>query len=168
MNGHGLIVPAHALWTAVQKDAANEVLYPRFFKSRRPDKAALTRVGKQGLDKFESRTTGLRQLRDDLQEQARRNGWLVGLDGRRVPVRSMHSVLNFLVTSAEAVICKRWLADTYDELRATFRYGWDVDLVIVLWVHDEIVCCCRAEIADRVGEILARHAKQAGPEIGAD
>jgi DNA polymerase I-like protein with 3'-5' exonuclease and polymerase domains len=151
-----------ALQAAVQKDAAYEVLYHRFFKSKRPDTVALRRVGEKALSEFESRTPGLRQLQHALQEQAGRNGWLLGLDGRRVPVRSMHSVLNFLVTSAEAVICKRWLADTYDELRATFRYGWDGDVVVVLWIHDEIVCCCRAEIADQVGEILVRNAKQAG------
>jgi hypothetical protein len=68
------------------------------------------------------------------------------------------------VTSAEAVICKRWLADTYDELRATFRYGWDGDLVIVLWVHDEIVCCCRAEIAEQVpkSELIRKLPQLAG------
>jgi DNA polymerase I-like protein with 3'-5' exonuclease and polymerase domains len=151
-----------ALQAAVQKDAAHEVLYHRFFKSKRPDTVALRRVGEKALSEFESRTSGLRQLRHALQEQARRNGWLLGLDGRRVPVRSMHSVLNLLVTSAEAVICKRWLADTYDELRTTFRYGWDGDVVLVLWIHDEIVCCCRAELGDQVGEILVRNAKQAG------
>jgi DNA polymerase I-like protein with 3'-5' exonuclease and polymerase domains len=150
------------LQAAVQKDAAHEVLYHHFFKSKRPDSVALGRVGKKALSEFESRTPGLRQLQNALQQQARCNGWLLGLDGRRVPVRSIHSVLNFLVTSAEAVICKRWLADTYDELRTTFRYGWDGDVVVVLWVHDEIVCCCRAEIADQVGEILVRNAKQAG------
>jgi DNA polymerase I-like protein with 3'-5' exonuclease and polymerase domains len=151
-----------ALHAAVQKGTASDVFYHRFFKSEQPDKEALRRVGEQALGRFESRTPGLRQLRHALEEQARRNGWLLGLDGRRVPVRSMHSVLNFMVTSAEAVICKRWLAATYDELRATFRYGWDGDVVIVLWVHDEIACCCRVEIADRVGEILVRNAKQAG------
>jgi hypothetical protein len=151
-----------ALQAAVQKDAAHEALYHRFFKSKRPDTVALERVGKKALSEFEARTPGLRQLRHALQEQARRNGWLLGLDGRRVPVRSMHTVLNFLVTSAEAVICKRWLADTYDELRTTFRYGWDGDVVVALWIHDEIVCCCRAEIADQVGEILVRNGKQAG------
>jgi hypothetical protein len=42
------------------------------------------------------------------------------------------------------------------------RYGWDGDVVIVLWVHDELVACCRPEIADQVGEIMVRHAREPG------
>ena len=42
-------------------------------------------------------------------------------------------------------------ASFYDELCARFRYGWDGDVVIVLWVHDELVACCRPEIAEQVG-----------------
>jgi DNA polymerase family A len=81
-------------------------------------------------------------------------------------VRSLHSTLNFIVTSAEAIVCKRWLVQVYDELCARFRYGWDGDVVIPLWIHDEIACCCRSEIASEVGEIMVRHAKAAGEFYG--
>ena len=79
-----------------------------------------------------------------------------------MPVRALHSALNFIVTSSEAIICKRWLMCVHEELCTKFRYGWDGDVVIVLWVHDEIACCCRPEIAAQVGEIMVRHAKEAG------
>jgi hypothetical protein len=36
----------------------------------------------------------------------------------------------------------------------------------VLWVHDEIVVCCRPEIAEQVGEILVRNAKEPGSFYG--
>jgi Toprim domain/CHC2 zinc finger len=49
---------------------------------------------------------------------------------------------------------------------ARFRYGWDGDVVIVLWIHDELVCACRPEIAAQVGEILVRHAKEPGEFYG--
>ena len=32
--------------------------------------------------------------------------------------------------------------------------------MIALWVHDELVCCCRPEIAKEVGEIMVRQAKE--------
>src|SRR5262249_11968483 len=60
------------------------------------------------------------------------------------------------------IICKRWLMRVHDELCTRFRYGWDGDVVIVLWIHDELVCCSRPEIAEAVGEILVRHAKEPG------
>jgi hypothetical protein len=81
-------------------------------------------------------------------------------------VRALYSALNFIVTSSEAIICKRWLVRIYDELCARFNYGWGGDVVIVLWVHDELVCCCRPEIAEQVGEIMAHHAREAGEFYG--
>jgi DNA polymerase I-like protein with 3'-5' exonuclease and polymerase domains len=135
----------------------------RFFGGQtHPKEFALKRVGKQARDKFEAATPGLRQLRNKLQAFAQRHGWLPGLDKRRVPVRALYSALNFIVTSSEAIICKRWLVRTYDELCAKFRYGWDGDCVLCLWIHDEIVACCRPEIAEEVGAIMVRNAKEPG------
>jgi putative DNA primase/helicase len=79
-----------------------------------------------------------------------------------IPCRAQYTALNYALTSIEAIVCKRWLVNVYDELCARFCYGWDGDVVIPLWIHDEIACCCRPEIADQVGEILVRHAKEAG------
>jgi DNA polymerase I-like protein with 3'-5' exonuclease and polymerase domains len=138
-------------------------LIERFFRGKSaPDEQTLARVGREALDRFEAATPGLRQLRESLRRQANQYGWLPGLDGRRIPVQALYTVLNYAVTSAEAVICKYWLVAVYDELHARFRYGWDSDVVIVAWTHDEIAACCRPEISDQVGEIMVRHAKAAG------
>jgi hypothetical protein len=143
---------------AHQIDADND-LQTRFFGgAAHPNEAAYTRIGKQALNKFEAGTPGLRRLREKLRADAQQHKWLSGLDRRRVPVRALHSALNFIVTSSEAIICKRWLVNVYDELHARFRYGWDGDVVLVLWIHDELVACCRPEIATEVGAIMVRHA----------
>ena len=118
--------------------------------------------GKRSRDRFITATPGLRQLRNKLEAQVARQGWLPGLDGRRVPTRAQYTALNYALASIEAIVCKRWLVNVYDELCARFKYGWDGDVVIPLWVHDEIACCCRPEIAEQVGEILVRYAKEAG------
>jgi RecA-family ATPase/DNA polymerase I-like protein with 3'-5' exonuclease and polymerase domains len=136
-------------------------LMQRFFGAGSPDAAALRRVGTEALHKFVAATPGLGQLRRSLEAQARK-GWIPGLDGRRVPVRALYTVLNYAVTSAEAVICKRWLANVHDELRRQFKYGWEGDVVLVGWIHDELVACCRPEIADQVGAIMVRWAIEAG------
>src|SRR5262249_34827341 len=137
-------------------------LMSRYFGSTaHPDEAALKRVGTEALRKFTAATPGLGQLRANFAARAH-SGWLPGLDGRRVPVLAQYTTLNYAVTSAEAVICKRWLINVHDELGTRFRSGWDGDVVIVAWVHDELVCCCRPEIADQVGEIMVRYAKEAG------
>jgi DNA polymerase-1 len=147
-------------------DPTNDLHQKFFAGATRPSEDALRRVGRRALDRFEVGTPGLKQLRQRLQIHARQHGWLPGLDGRRVPVRALYSALNFIVTSAEAIICKRWLVQVYGELHARFRYGWDDDVVIPLWIHDELVCCCRPEIAAEVGEIMVRHAREAGEFYG--
>jgi DNA polymerase I-like protein with 3'-5' exonuclease and polymerase domains len=146
--------------TAQQIDANSDLAQRFFGQATHPNEAALKRIGKQALDRFEAGTPGLRRLRQYLRTFAQHYGWLPGLDRRRVPVRALYSVLNFIVASSEAIICKRWLVHVHDELRARFRYGWDGDAVLVLWVHDELVACCRPEIADQVGEIMVRHARE--------
>ena len=54
----------------------------------------------------------------------------------------------------------------YAELNARFRYGPNGDVYIALWIHDELVTCCRPAIAEQVGEILVRHAREAGGHYG--
>jgi DNA polymerase I-like protein with 3'-5' exonuclease and polymerase domains len=148
---------------AVQQiEPSNGVQRQFFGETARPEQVMLKGVGAGARDKFLAATPGLRKLRDRLYAYSKRYSVLPGLDGRRVPVRAQYTALNFIVTSSEAIICKHWLAQTYDELCARFRYGWDGDVVICLWIHDEIVCCCRPEIADSVGEIMVRHAIEAG------
>ena len=134
----------------------------RIFNGKTPSEAVLKLVGKNALTRFLTATPGLVRLRDSLKAQFKRHGWLSGLDGRRVPGGAEWKTLNRIVTSAEAIICKRWLIDVYDELHERFVYGWDGDVVIAAWIHDELVCCCRAEIAEQIGEIMVRHAKEAG------
>jgi DNA polymerase-1 len=116
--------------------------------------------GAQALRRFEAATPGLKQLREKLEEKAAQKQWVLGLDKRRVPTGAQYKALNRIVTSAEAIVCKRWLIRVYDELCARFRYGWDGDVVITAWVHDELAVCCRPEIAEQVGETMVRHARE--------
>ena len=118
--------------------------------------------GARARDRFIAATPGLLHLRNKLEGMAARQQWLPGLDGRRIPCQAKYTALNYALTSVEAIVCKRWLVNVYDELHARFRYGYDGDVVIALWVHDEIACCCPPEMADEVAEILVRHAIEAG------
>jgi DNA polymerase I-like protein with 3'-5' exonuclease and polymerase domains len=142
-------------------------LYRKFFgDAARPVESTLKRVGGKARNAFIDSMPGFRGLLQKLENSVRRYGWLPGLDGRRVPARSLHVALNYIIVASEAIICKRWLVLVHDELRARFRYGWDGDVVLVLWVQDELVACCKPEIADQVGEIMARNGREAGEFYG--
>lgn len=141
------------------------LLYSKFFP-KGVSTSSLKRVGRGIRDSFANRIAGFNKLKSLISKQVGNKGRIKGLDGRLTPIRSDHSALNFMIQSAGAIICKRWLADAYDECCARFKEGWDGDFCFVLWVHDEIQVCCRKEIADQIGEILVRCARKAGEDYG--
>jgi hypothetical protein len=114
----------NAIKAAMQIDPQCTLLQ-EIFGTTSPNAATLARVGAKMISQFMAATPGLRELRQSLEAQVRQHGWIHGLDGRRVPVRSLHVALNYAVTSAEAIICKRWLVKVRNDLHARFRYGWD-------------------------------------------
>jgi DNA polymerase I-like protein with 3'-5' exonuclease and polymerase domains len=150
----------------VQQIDPNSRLQKQFFGEARPNEVKLKQIGKAARDKFEAGIPGLRRLRTKLQNHVEEFEWLPGLDGRRVPCSAKYKALNFQVTSAEAIITKRWLVRVFDELNEKFHYGWGGDVVIALWIHDEIACCCRPEIADEIGKIMVKHAREPGEFYG--
>lgn len=78
--------------------------------------------------RFESNTPKLKALKAAVASAAKR-GFLIGLDGRRVPVRSPHSALNTLLQSAGAVVMKK------ATVHACFATGGKANLLLM--VHDE-------------------------------
>jgi DNA polymerase I-like protein with 3'-5' exonuclease and polymerase domains len=152
---------------AVTAIAPENALCAQFWAgNKHPSEAVLRQTGRRVLDRFIAATPGLRALRASLSAEHRRRGWVEGLDGRRIPTEADYKALNRIVTASEAIICKRWLIDVHAKLYSQFRYGPDGDAYLALWVHDELVICCRPAIAEQVGEILIRHARKAGEHYG--
>jgi DNA polymerase I-like protein with 3'-5' exonuclease and polymerase domains len=84
-------------------------------------------------------------------------GWLPGLDGRKLSVRSEHSALNTLLQSAGAIISKQWLVCFSKKLdRAKIPYK------LLAWVHDEVQFETEAGYAEELGKIVVESAKEAG------
>jgi len=107
---------------------------------------------------FEKAVPAYRQLRDSVAIACER-GYLIGLDGRRLAVRSEHAALNTLLQSAGALICKQWLSLIFHELK---REGLKDHAYIMAWVHDEVQIAARKGYENDVGHIARRMAKEAG------
>ncbi|ARO29929.1 DNA polymerase family A protein [Rhizobium sp. NXC14] len=88
-------------------------------------------------------------------------GVLVGLDGRKLHIRSSHAALNTLLQSAGALISKVAMIFAYREL-STRGYIFGKDYGFVAHIHDEIQTECRPEIADEVGQIVVQAMRDAG------
>lgn len=149
---------------------AGQAVYDRFFKTANPEKPELTKAGKKVRDAFLTRIDGFEALKKKIGVCVEKNGAVPGLDGRIIPTRSEHSALNFLIQSAGAIVCKRWVCDAFDEMCARFEYNyddpWEGDFVFGLWVHDEIQVWVREGLEEETIEILKECASKAGVPYG--
>lgn len=109
--------------------------------------------GKKLKSKFLRSLPALGRLVEAVQSASKR-GYLVGLDGRHIHVRSSHAALNTLLQGAGALVCKQWLVLLEEELQKHFKHGWDGDYCFCAWSHDEVQIACRTEeIAQKVAQI---------------
>ena len=118
--------------------------------------------GKQLKADFNKNIPAFGMLLEKL-KKAHERGYLVGLDGRKLYVRSEHKLLSQLLQSAGAIICKQWVALCDQQIN--LQFGSD-QAYIVGWIHDEIqVACKNKEIANGVGSITSRMAREAGETL---
>ena len=105
---------------------------------------------------FLDNTPALKLLREKV-TQSSEKGWVTGLDGRKLHIRSQHSALNTLLQSAGAVIMKKALV-----LLDSYARQYDLDYKFVLNVHDEFQCEVRNDQADFFGGLAVGAIVQAG------
>ena len=106
--------------------------------------------------KFLEQTPALAKLIERVKNQASK-GWVPGLDGRRIWVRSEHSALNSLLQGAGAIVMKKALV-IFDNKRAANK--WPVKYVAN--VHDEVQLECTKDIAEEVGKAFKQSIIEAG------
>ena len=103
--------------------------------------------GKQLKQKFLAKTKGLTQLVQGVQKAAKR-GYLIGVTGRRLFVRSPHAALNVLLQSAGAYIMKYYLVELDSQLRLH-----KLDYKFVGNIHDEVQMEVKEEHAELASKI---------------
>ena len=121
--------------------------------------------GKQVMHRLEVRVHGLGKIRTKIKQALAGRSSLKGLDGRLIPIRSPHSALNAVIQNYEAVLCKTWICDAYDEMLASgFEWGWSGDFVFVGWIHDELQVAVRDvdDNIERAKKIITNAASNSG------
>ena len=111
-------------------------------------------VGKKVKNQFLRKTPALKELRKAVQLKAKK-GFLKGLDGRTIPVRSEHSALNTLFQSAGAIICKRWVVELHKLLQLE-GYTYAQDYAQVAFVHDEIQMLIKEDYVRDIGNLAVK------------
>lgn len=112
--------------------------------------------GQKLIDSFLKGTPSLKRLRDKVSVYAGK-GYVPGLDGRKIWVRSEHAALNSLLQGAGAIVMKKALVIFNDKIKAN---GWDIKLVAN--VHDELQFECKPDIAEEAGKACVQSIREAG------
>ena len=113
-------------------------------------------AGQKLIDAFLKGTPSLQRLRDKVSVYASK-GYVPGLDGRKIWVRSEHAALNSLLQGAGAIVMKKALIILSDKFKK-----YHIDAKFVANVHDEWQIECSPDIADVVGKAAVQSIKEAG------
>ena len=112
--------------------------------------------GERLIAAFLKGTPSLQRLRDTVSKYAGK-GFVPGLDGRKIWVRSEHAALNSLLQGAGAIVMKKALVIFHNKIKAN---KWDVKLVAN--VHDEFQFECSKDIAEEAGKAAKMSIVEAG------
>ena len=142
------------------RDLAKTVLYATLYGAS-PGKVGTIiggseKQGKKIIDNFQRNVPAYAALKKKVSKFAAK-GWIPGLDGRRLQIRSEHSALNTLLQSAGAIIAKQWIVCFHKELKAK-----KIPFKLVAWVHDEVQIEVPEKYGKIVGEIVVKAAADAG------
>jgi len=108
--------------------------------------------------RFLRNTPSLAGLRERVGRAAAR-GYLIGLDGRVLRVRSEHAALNTLLQAAGAIVMKKALV-----LLDDYAKQWKIDYKFIGNIHDEVQAEVSEEQAEKYGWLAVECLKAAGVE----
>lgn len=118
------------------------------------------RTGQKLIESFLSNTPALKSLRNNVSKYASK-GFVPGLDGRKIWVRSEHSAVNSLLQGAGAVVMKQALVLLDEELRRNkIWYGFCAN------VHDEWQIETKEKDGELVGKLAVQSIEKAGTLLG--
>ena len=117
--------------------------------------------GRKLMRRFLRNTPALGELKDKVSRLYERDGFLPGLDGRHLLVRSEHSALNTLLQGAGAILMKKSLVILNNKLKCGI-----IDAKFCANVHDEWQVEVSEEDAEQVGKMAVEAIEEAGVALG--
>jgi DNA polymerase-1 len=122
-----------------------------------------SREGKEMRSKFLDGMPAFKKLKKAIDHSVSTKGYLLGLDGRKLPVRSKHSALNLRLQSAGAVVMKRATVTLGGYMNRMNQHKSESNMVRqVAHVHDEVQLTCPMEVSHVLGNAACRSIIDAG------
>jgi DNA polymerase I-like protein with 3'-5' exonuclease and polymerase domains len=128
-------------------------------KRRKADKLTVCTIikGYKTKEQFLNRTPALKHLRKVEIPKAAKQGYLVGLDGRKLWIPNEHLAMSLYLQGFEAVIMKKAMVLFNEKLKAN-----NVPYKQVAMVHDEFQVETHKDYGDFVGQTIVESIKIAG------
>lgn len=146
------------------RDLAKVVLYSTLYGASAAKVGSIIgsteKEGRKIIASFERNVPAYSKLKQKVERLAAK-GWLPGLDGRRLNIRSQHSALNTLLQSAGAIIAKQWVVNFSEELKKR-----KIPYKLLAVVHDEAQLETKPEYAEEVLKIVVDSAAESGKILG--
>jgi len=94
-------------------------------------------------------------------QKAAKRGYLKGITGRRLHIRSSHSALNVLLQSLGGYISKEWIIVSHSMVKDN-----NIRCNQLGWIHDELQFECHPEDVEVLSKVLEEAAVVAGDNLG--
>lgn len=118
-------------------------------------------IGKKTIDTFYKNLPAIKKLKDKIDERITTRGYLVGIDGRHLQIRSKHSALNQLLQSTGAVVMKKATCIFYADIENKgLLHG--IDYGLCANVHDELQIATKPEYVEIVQQLSTRSIEKSG------
>ncbi len=118
--------------------------------------------GRELQRRFLSKFPAIAKLKAAIDNAIKYRGYLTGLDGRKLPIRSKHAALNTLLQSCGAVLMKQATCNIHHELANNRVNG----VLQVAHIHDEIQLEVPEAKAELVSKLAVRAIETAGMPFG--
>ena len=113
---------------------------------------AAAKLGKDIRAKFMEAIPGLEGLLAAVSKKAK-TGQLRGLDGRPIKIGAEHAALNYLLQGGGAIVCKKWLVDSYRCIEAdNLLLGHHFQPLG--FIHDEVQLGSLPECSEKIQSYL--------------
>ena len=123
---------------------------------------ALEARGRLLKSQFIKGLPALGMLKEAVEEKAKTQRLIKGIDGRLLPCRSPHSSLNTLLQSAGAIVVKKATVMWHQKLSTLLLTSKPGIIKQVVHVHDEVQCLVKKGHEEQVGQLARQAIKEAG------
>ena len=127
----------------------------------------IVKAGNDSIEKYGDAIPGLKDLKNRIEEIWKKTsancieGYIPGLDGRRVYTPQPYQTLNYLLQSCEAITTKSAVAYQIEKIREE-----NLDAQPRLYYHDEVAWSVADKDADRVLQILIESFAEGPKQVG--